>query len=72
MPDISKCINKKCEKRLTCYRFISHPGFWQSYGDFTLPCDYYWKSTPIKKCYYCGVEISGGVLCEKCKDILEA
>lgn len=35
MPDISKCANRVCPKRNSCYRFISSSSeYWQSYTDF--------------------------------------
>jgi len=44
MPDISMCLNKKCKKRNTCYRFIAEPDRWQSYGGFNeKDCEHYIK-----------------------------
>lgn len=54
MTDISKCYGlwwgKKCEKRLTCWRFLAPacPN-WQSYSDFSTAgkwCDAFW---PVDK-----------------------
>jgi len=48
MPDITMCMNTKCEKRESCYRFKAIPDMLQSYSDFTDDCknnDYrnYWQ-----------------------------
>ena len=35
MPDISMCLNKKCELRKKCYRFTAEPSqYRQSYANF--------------------------------------
>ena len=49
MPDVTKCKSIKCEKRTSCYRYMSDPyHFGQSY--FVNPpikedgsCEYYWE-----------------------------
>ena len=44
MPDISMCANKKCKKKLTCYRYIAKPSYYQSYSSFNeRDCEYYIK-----------------------------
>jgi hypothetical protein len=48
MPDIAMCLNNKCPKRTTCYRFMAEPNdIRQSYADFKPnedgKCDYYWE-----------------------------
>lgn len=47
MADISKCANKECPSRLSCYRYLAEDGYYQTYGSFQVPenedkCDYYW------------------------------
>ena len=55
MPDISKCDNKSCPSKDSCYRFTSMDSpFWQSYGGFqydeeTGKCDHYWNNKKYKK-----------------------
>lgn len=40
MPDISKCDNKLCPMRDTCFRFTCKPSdHWQSYSSFTPNSD---------------------------------
>ena len=35
MPDITMCLNHKCNRRLVCYRFIAEPQkHWQAYTTF--------------------------------------
>ena len=58
MPDITMCMNPKCDKKDLRYRFKAVPDTLQSYSDFTDDCknnDYrnYWgmwdkiKSVPM-------------------------
>jgi hypothetical protein len=55
VPDITKCLAIGCERRHTCYRYISQPyHFQQSYFTQTPlkedgSCDYYWEHKPKKK-----------------------
>jgi hypothetical protein len=52
MADITKCKSNNCEKRTSCYRYMSKPyHLWQSY--FTAStlkedgsCNYYWEIKP--------------------------
>jgi hypothetical protein len=51
MTDITKCANKTCVLRNTCYRFKATASkYKQSYADFVYDegCTYYW---PIGKMY---------------------
>lgn len=51
MTDITKCVNKTCVLRNTCYRFKATASkYKQSYADFVYDegCPYYW---PIGKMY---------------------
>ena len=34
MADITKCANKNCKIKKTCYRYTAVDGYWQSYADF--------------------------------------
>ena len=34
MADITKCVNKKCKIKDTCYRFTAPDGYYQSYAEF--------------------------------------
>ena len=47
MPGITMCINKKCKKNKTCYRFMAQPNKDQSYCDFKPDekgkCSNYWE-----------------------------
>ena len=38
MPDITMCMNPKCDKKDSCYRFKAVPNRLQSYSDFTDDC----------------------------------
>ena len=38
MADISMCMNPKCDKKDSCYRFKAVPDTLQSYSDFTDDC----------------------------------
>ena len=55
MPDISKCNNKSCPSKDSCYRFTSTPSpFRQWYADFkydkvTGKCNHYWNNQQYKK-----------------------
>lgn len=47
MPDITMCLNEKCDRRKSCYRYIAKPDRYQSYSMFLNEnCDYYW---PVNK-----------------------
>ena len=48
MADITKCNNRDCPLRYSCYRFNAPDGVWQSYNNFEfrvdseeIECDYY-------------------------------
>jgi hypothetical protein len=49
MPDITKCKSTNCDRRHSCYRYISQPyHFGQSYFKETPmkddgSCEYYWE-----------------------------
>lgn len=44
--DITKCCNKECPLRDTCFRFLAEDSLYQSYADFKQEdCDWYW---PVK------------------------
>ena len=44
--DITKCYNKECPLRDTCFRFLAEDSLYQSYADFKQEdCDHYW---PVK------------------------
>lgn len=44
--DITKCYNKECPLRDTCFRFLAEDSLYQSYADFKQEdCDWYW---PVK------------------------
>lgn len=50
MPDISKCQNESCPKKLKCWRYTSQPDFWQSYAKFKYAnCEYFWDNTEMVK-----------------------
>ena len=51
MPDICKCLNKKCPKRKTCYRFTAKADEYQSYAHFNYGEDTecYWEIITPKK-----------------------
>lgn len=34
MTDITKCANKNCKIKESCYRFTAPDGYWQSYANF--------------------------------------
>lgn len=34
MADITKCANKKCKIKESCYRYTANDGYWQSYANF--------------------------------------
>ena len=85
MPDIAMCRNKKCSKRMSCYRYIANPCYYQSYSSFgKKDCDYYIRAKPIRKfndgmgavlCNHCSVIIQTGfkgkrLLCDECKSKL--
>lgn len=45
MPDISMCLNSKCERKETCWRYIAAPCKYQCYGLFDHnACKYYWPT----------------------------
>lgn len=49
-PDISKCLNKDCPKKDTCYRYTAKPSEMQTYFIDVKPdengeCEYYLKLT---------------------------
>jgi hypothetical protein len=52
MPDITKCKSIECERRHTCYRYMSKPyHFMQSYFSESPmnedgSCNYYWEIKP--------------------------
>jgi hypothetical protein len=52
MPDITKCKSTECERRHTCYRYMSKPyHFMQSYFSESPmnkdgSCNYYWEVKP--------------------------
>ena len=46
MPDITMCANDKCDKRLTCYRFMAKPSklsqaYFSPKTGLTIVCEYY-------------------------------
>ena len=42
MPDITKCTNEKCTKRLTCYRWTAPANDYQYYARYEdKDCGYY-------------------------------
>lgn len=54
MPDISMCVNKDCQVKLDCYRYIATPHeYWQSYSCFneTLKedCEHFVKAHDYEK-----------------------
>ena len=77
MPDISMCQQRQCKKKMTCYRYIAEPGYWQSYANFTpKDCEYYEKTYPRHKldatiCVHCSAVVSvlhtSDLLCDNCK-----
>ena len=53
MPDISMCLNKTCDKRKNCYRFMAIPNpYRQSYMEFKPDeegvCGYFWQQEEVK------------------------
>lgn len=47
MPDITKCLNEECHKKLRCYRYTSLDSYiWQSYAKFPGgdECQWFWES----------------------------
>lgn len=59
MVDITKCVNKKCKLRKSCWRFLCMPCTRQSYAKFGLDekgkaekkCSYYWRWNPVGGIY---------------------
>jgi hypothetical protein len=53
MTDITKCSNKDCPLKNTCFRFLAKDGYWQSYSDFKPKedgtCEHYWKCKTKKE-----------------------
>lgn len=49
MADITKCTNKDCPLKETCYRWTAEEDEMQSYSDFKPDengeCEYYWEVT---------------------------
>lgn len=46
MPDMTLCTNKKCPKRLECYRYCAIPDHYQSYFEpdpDSKDCEYFEK-----------------------------
>ena len=46
MPDISMCMNEKCEKKDKCYRYTATPDeYWQPYCLFDeKDCTHFWDN----------------------------
>lgn len=53
MPDITMCLNDKCQIKNDCYRFMATPDRYQSYSFFGKDqeekCDYFWKMKRSKE-----------------------
>jgi len=53
MPDITMYTNKKCKKRITCYRYMARPWEYQSYfapnPSNREECEYYMKIQSSQK-----------------------
>jgi hypothetical protein len=70
MTDIAKCENKMCQKKQTCFRYMSKADkYWQSYGSFgpdkTGKCDFYWPFI----CESCGKKGEHTEECKLTKDV---
>lgn len=67
MADISLCRNESCPSAKSCKRFLTKPGFWQSYSNFNPKkeenCDFYIKVG----CKYIKKEGASCSLNNKCK-----